>query len=67
MVHNPHIQKRAQEELDTVIGHGRLPTMDDRSRLPYMNALLGSSQVSPYRSHGYVDHRTDQVGQLIPV
>jgi cytochrome P450 len=40
MVLNPEVQKRAQEELDTVIGHGRLPTMDDRSRLPYMDALL---------------------------
>ena len=40
MVLNPEVQKRAQEELDTVIGHGRLPTMDDRSRLPYMEALL---------------------------
>lgn len=40
MVQNPEVQKRAQQELDTVIGHGRLPTMDDRSRLPYMEALL---------------------------
>jgi cytochrome P450 len=40
MVLNPEVQKRAQEELDTVIGHGRLPGMDDRSRLPYMEAML---------------------------
>lgn len=40
MVLNPEVQKRAQEELDTVVGHGRLPTMDDRPRLPYMEALL---------------------------
>ncbi|KAG5649957.1 hypothetical protein H0H81_001313 [Sphagnurus paluster] len=40
MVLNPEVQKKAQEELDTVIGHGRLPNLDDRPRLPYMEALL---------------------------
>ncbi|KAG2107390.1 cytochrome P450 [Suillus discolor] len=27
-------------ELDRVVGHGQLPTLDDRSRLPYMNAVI---------------------------
>lgn len=40
MVRNPDVQKKAQEELDAVVGHGRLPGLDDRSRLPYMGALL---------------------------
>ncbi|KAF8075301.1 cytochrome P450 oxidoreductase [Lyophyllum atratum] len=40
MVLNPDVQKKAQEELDTIIGHGRLPSLDDRPRLPYMEALL---------------------------
>ncbi|KAF5379372.1 hypothetical protein D9615_006583 [Tricholomella constricta] len=40
MVLNPDVQKKAQEELDSIIGHGRLPSLDDRSRLPYMEALL---------------------------
>ncbi|KAG6909522.1 hypothetical protein DXG01_017079 [Tephrocybe rancida] len=40
MVLNPDVQKKAQGELDTIVGHGRLPSMEDRSRLPYMEALL---------------------------
>ena len=35
----PQVQRRAQEELDVVIGRDRLPTFDDRSRLPYVEAL----------------------------
>ena len=36
----PDIQRTAQKELDTVIGPTRLPTLDDRDSLPYINALL---------------------------
>ncbi|KAF8483908.1 cytochrome P450 [Russula ochroleuca] len=35
----PHVQRRAQAELDVVIGRDRLPTFDDRPRLPYIEAL----------------------------
>jgi cytochrome P450 len=35
----PQVQKRAQAELDVVIGRDRLPTFDDRPRLPYIEAL----------------------------
>ncbi|RDB27681.1 hypothetical protein Hypma_003239 [Hypsizygus marmoreus] len=40
MVKNPDVRKKAQEELDTIVGHGRLPSMDDRPRLPYIDAIL---------------------------
>ena len=36
----PEVQKKAQEELDLVLGPGLLPTLKDRPRLPYMEALL---------------------------
>lgn len=36
----PAAQKRAQEELDSVIGSQRLPTLADRERLPYLDALF---------------------------
>ncbi|PPQ90225.1 LOW QUALITY PROTEIN: hypothetical protein CVT25_012934 [Psilocybe cyanescens] len=39
MALNPHIQKRAQEELDRVVGSKRLPTLDDRKSLPYLEAI----------------------------
>ena len=35
----PHTQKRAQTELDLVVGRDRLPTFDDRLRLPYVEAF----------------------------
>uniref|UniRef100_P9WEI7 Cytochrome P450 monooxygenase claR n=1 Tax=Ampulloclitocybe clavipes TaxID=56467 RepID=CLAR_AMPCV len=40
MVLYPEVQKKAQKEIDTVIGTDRLPTLDDRSRLPYIEAVL---------------------------
>ncbi|KAL4745449.1 hypothetical protein BDW72DRAFT_211322 [Aspergillus terricola var. indicus] len=40
MVLYPDVQKRAQEELDRVIGRGRLPGFADRDRLPYINAVV---------------------------
>ena len=35
----PQVQRRAQAELDVVVGRDRLPTLDDRPRLPYIEAL----------------------------
>ena len=35
----PEIQRKAQEELDSVIGN-RLPTVADRDSTPYLNALI---------------------------
>ena len=35
----PEVQKKAQAELDAVIGSKRLPTMEDRDALPYVNAI----------------------------
>ncbi|KAI0016275.1 cytochrome P450 [Xylariomycetidae sp. FL0641] len=35
----PDIQRRAQEEIDRVVGAGRLPTFDDRADLPYVEAV----------------------------
>ncbi|KAJ8585906.1 cytochrome P450 [Rhizopogon salebrosus TDB-379] len=36
----PDAQKRAQAEIDAVIGTERLPTFEDRSSLPYVEAVL---------------------------
>ncbi|KAE8318233.1 cytochrome P450 [Aspergillus transmontanensis] len=40
MVLNPDVQKRAQEEIDRVVGTSRLPDMSDRGNLPYINAVV---------------------------
>lgn len=36
----PDVQKRAQAELDSVLGRDRLPTFDDKPRLPYIDAMF---------------------------
>lgn len=36
----PEVQRRAQEEIDRVVGKERLPNFQDRSSLPYVNALI---------------------------
>ena len=35
----PHVFRKAQAEIDAVIGRDRLPTLADRPRLPYINAV----------------------------
>ncbi len=36
----PNAQKKAQAELDAVVGTGRLPEFSDRTSLPYVGALV---------------------------
>ncbi|KAN0084483.1 Cytochrome P450 [Tylopilus felleus] len=40
MVLNPAVQEKAQAEIDLVLGGDRLPTIDDRPSLPYIDAIL---------------------------
>lgn len=40
MVLHPDALKRAQEEIDLVVGPDRLPTFSDRKDLPYIEALV---------------------------
>ncbi|KAG8671934.1 hypothetical protein FPOAC1_005192 [Fusarium poae] len=39
MVIYPDVQKRAQEEIDRIIGGSRLPSFSDKANLPYINAI----------------------------
>ncbi|KAF8129271.1 cytochrome P450 [Boletus edulis] len=43
MVKNPRIWKRAQAEIDAVIGTDRLPEYEDRPSLPYVDAIVRES------------------------
>lgn len=36
----PEAQRKAQEEIDRVVGTGRLPTIADRDNLPYIDAVV---------------------------
>jgi cytochrome P450 len=37
---HPEVQRKAQEEIDRVVGHDRLPCAQDKKDLPYCNAIL---------------------------
>jgi len=39
MVLYPEVQKRAQEEIDRVLGQGHLPQFEDEDALPYLKAM----------------------------
>jgi cytochrome P450 len=40
MIAHPEFQKRAQAELDEVVGRSRTPTFSDASSLPYIQAII---------------------------
>ncbi|KAJ2976720.1 hypothetical protein NQ176_g4780 [Zarea fungicola] len=40
MVMFPEVQKKAQKEIDTVIGSSRLPELQDQGQLPYISAVV---------------------------
>ena len=54
----PEVQKKAQAEIDAVVGPNRLPDFHDRPSLPYVNAVVKESSrwnlVAPLgREFGY--------------
>jgi cytochrome P450 len=70
MVAFPEVQRRAQAELDAVVGRARLPTFADAPRLPYVRAVI--REVLRWRPVGErgVPHMTAEddwyEGMLIP-
>jgi len=36
----PAIQKKAQDELDEILGQDKMPAITDRGRLPYVEAVI---------------------------
>ena len=40
MLNHPEVQRRAQLEIDRVVGDQRLPDFEDRPSLPYVDAVL---------------------------
>ncbi|RYC56736.1 hypothetical protein CHU98_g9465 [Xylaria longipes] len=67
----PEVQKRAQKELDDVIGSSRLPNLDDETSLPYIRACVKESlRWMPTAVLGGVPHATTRddvyLGYRIP-
>ena len=40
MVLHPRVLRKIQNEMDTVLGNKRLPTVEDREALPYFDCVL---------------------------
>lgn len=40
MTRHPEIVKRAQSDIDRVVGEGRLPSFEDRDKLPYIDCII---------------------------
>jgi cytochrome P450 len=40
MVLYPDVQTRARAEIDQAVGHDKMPCLDDRASLPYLDAIL---------------------------
>ena len=70
MIAHPETQKRAQDELDVVVGRSRPPTFADAPNLPYIQALVKESlRWRPVLPMG-IPHRTTEddwyEGMFIP-
>lgn len=69
MANHPGVQQKVQEELDGVLD-GRLPQLQDKSRLPYTEAVIKEIQrVSAVASEAFPHVPTDDVmlsGYYIP-
>lgn len=39
LIHHPHVQARAQAEIDLIVGRDRLPNFTDMDELPYISAI----------------------------
>ncbi|KAJ3539842.1 hypothetical protein NMY22_g4549 [Coprinellus aureogranulatus] len=66
---NPAVQKKAQAELDAVCP-GRLPTMEDRPKLEYVDAVLKETSrwhlLGPFGAPHMVDSDDEYKGYFIP-
>lgn len=69
MARHPDIQRKAQEEIDRVVGQDRLPNIEDRDSLPYLNLIIAEvlryNPIAPIVPHS-LDEDDIYEGYLIP-
>ena len=70
MANHPEVQDKVHKELDRVIGQDALPTVEDRTRLPYTFACLAESMryrtIGPLGLPHKASEDTEIGGYLIP-
>ncbi|KAL0576856.1 hypothetical protein V5O48_005121 [Marasmius crinis-equi] len=70
MMTAPEAQTKAQEELDRVVPHGRLPDFEDQDSLPYVTALVKETlrweNVTPLAVPHYIEVEDEYNGYRIP-
>lgn len=70
MIWYPEVQKKAQLELDTVLGKGHLPNFSDEASLPYCGALIKElfrwRPVTPMAIPRETDVEDEYAGYRIP-
>ncbi|KAF2875650.1 cytochrome P450 [Massariosphaeria phaeospora] len=60
----PEVQRKAQEEIDRVVGTARLPSFSDRDSLPYVNAVMEEAlRWHPLTTMG-LPHATDKDDEI---
>ena len=62
MVLHPEIQKKAQAEIDAVVGHDRLPDFNDRPSLPYIDRIVQETLRYVHLLARFVSHLTSVGG-----
>nr|BAL05145.1 cytochrome P450 [Phanerodontia chrysosporium] len=69
MAFYPEVQKKAQDEINKVVGHERMPVVADRDSLPYVNAILKEllrwRPVLPLIAHS-VNEEDEYKGYYVP-
>ncbi|XP_013391122.1 cytochrome P450 2J6 [Lingula anatina] len=70
MVNHPDAQKRVQQEIDQVIGQGRVAKMEDKARMPFTEAtvleVFRLSTVAPLGAPHATSETTNLAGYTIP-
>ncbi|XP_060222440.1 cytochrome P450 2B1-like isoform X2 [Meriones unguiculatus] len=70
MLKFPHVAEKVQKEIDQVIGSHRLPTLDDRIKMPYTEAVIHEiqrfSDLVPIGGPRKVIKDTEFRGYLLP-